>query len=553
MWKSGLLAITLAGVAGHALAQTAPSGGQMQQIPPPPPAEDSQPSLELRNPPAPAQPSDDKTTVAVHALNITGQTVFSAADLMAITGFRPDHPYTLSQLRGFALQISGFYNRRGYILAQAYLPAQDVADGVVTIAVIEGRYDRLAVDGHNVLTDRASARALHGLHSGDVVAIAPLQRRLLLLSDLPGVNVHATLAPGAMTGTTDLNVDLSPGPLFSGSLDADNAGNRYTGEYRAGGTLNINNPTHHGDIASLRVLTSGRGLTYVRAAYQTQLGDASLGVAYSHLNYRLGKQYSVLDAHGTAEIASLYASYPLIRSRNADLYLVADVDERCLEDRVDLTSSVSARRARTLLVGLNGDWRDDFGGGGRNNYSLSVTTGDLDIRTPSVRAADATTARTDGQYSKVNFSLSRLQTLPGSLSFYGDVRGQVASKNLDISEKMELGGAYGVRAYPEGEAYGDEGYIATAELRWLLRPMAAVPGRVQLAVFADTGSVRASKNPWFPGANTRTLSGAGVGATWAVPHDLLISISYAWELGGEAATSAPDHSGRGWIRISKRF
>ena len=58
------------------------------------------------------------------------------------------------------------------------------------------------------------------------------------------------------------------------------------------------------------------------------------------------------------------------------------------------------------------------------------------------------------------------------------MRGQLAFDNLDSSEKMELGGAYGVRAYPEGEAFGDEGYIATAEARLMLDSLTgSLPGR----------------------------------------------------------------------------
>ena len=42
-----------------------------------------------------------------------------------------------------------------------------------------------------------------------------------------------------------------------------------------------------------------------------------------------------------------------------------------------------------------------------------------------------------------------------TVSLFASVNGQLASKDLDSSEKMVLGGMYAVRAYPEGEAYAD--------------------------------------------------------------------------------------------------
>jgi hemolysin activation/secretion protein len=116
-----------------------------------------------------------------------------------------------------------------------------------------------------------------------------------------------------------------------------------------------------------------------------------------------------------------------------------------------------------------GDQRDVIGGGGLSTYSLAWSMGKLDIQTPAARAIDDTTASSNGQYNKLAFAVSRLQQATQTLSFLASLSGQVASKNLDVSEKMALGGMYGVRAYPEGEAYADQGYLLTLEARQLLR------------------------------------------------------------------------------------
>lgn len=555
MLRSSLIAAVVLASGQAALAQQPPVvGGQLQQIPPPAVQQQPAPGIDFdrSKPVADAAPSGPK--VRVDSLRILGATLFPEAELVAATGFVPGGALTLPELRNFAAAISRFYNSRGYFLAQAYLPAQAIEGGTVTIAVIEGRYGTVGVRNQSGLSGPVAGRILRGLDSGDPVAIGPLERRLLLLSDIPGIVVHSTLSPGSEVGTSDLLVDLAPGRRVTGSLEADNAGNRYTGAYRLGGSLNVNNPTGLGDQISLRLLASTDGLAYGRAAWQVPVGDAVAGVSYTHLTYRLGREFSALDASGTADIASLFASYPLIRSRNHNLRALASVDAKWLTDEIGQAGQVSDRTSQAFSLGLRGDSHDELGGGGWTTYWVAWTAGDLNIKDPAERAADALTARTQGDFGKLQFSATRLQTVAGPLSLYGSVRGQWASDNLDSSEKMELGGAYGVRAYPEGEAYGDQGYIATLEARLGLDALTSkLPGRFQLTGFVDAGQVDFAHDPWFPGSNSASRSGYGVGLDWAGPHDLFVSAAYARKLGDERATSGPDADGRVWFQITKLF
>jgi hemolysin activation/secretion protein len=119
---------------------------------------------------------------------------------------------------------------------------------------------------------------------------------------------------------------------------------------------------------------------------------------------------------------------------------------------------------------------------------------------------------------------------------------------------MGLGGMAAVRAYPEGEGYGDEGYVLNLEARWLLpqwSPRAI--GQLQLVGFIDTGSVTLNKNPWSAGANQRSLSGAGIGLNWTAADKFQLRLAYAHKLGTEAARSAPDADDRVWLQAIKYF
>jgi hemolysin activation/secretion protein len=119
---------------------------------------------------------------------------------------------------------------------------------------------------------------------------------------------------------------------------------------------------------------------------------------------------------------------------------------------------------------------------------------------------------------------------------------------------MELGGMAGVRAYPEGEAYGDEGYVLNLEARWLLPPWSPrAIGQLQLVGFIDAGSVVLNKNPWTTDSNQRSLSGAGIGLNWAAANKYQVRLAYAHKLGNEAARSAPDANDRLWLQAVKYF
>lgn len=548
-----LLALGLLASGQNAAAVDLPNAGsQIQQIPSPPALEKVSPQIRIQQTSEAEAAASDSMKIHVETLNLTGMHVYSEAELLAITGFEQGRELSLSDLRGMASKISDHYHNDGYILAQAYLPAQDIKNGAVTIAILEGQFGNIQLRNNTNLSDSLVHSRLRGIESADTVNIEPLENRLLLLSDIPGVNVTSTLTPGATLGASDLIVDVEPGRRVTGSIDADNAGDRYTGEYRGGGTINFNNLLGLGDVATLRGVTSGSGLNYGRASYQMQLGKATAGVAYSRLRYKLGKEYDGLDAHGTADIASVYGSYPLIRSRNTNLSAQLEYDHKRLWDKAD--PFVSNKKADVVSLSLLGDHRDTFSAGGFSAFSLTASTGKLNIQTPQVRVDDGVTARSNGHYNKLVFSVMRLQDLTRSVSLYAGIRGQFASKNLDGSEKMGLGGINGVRAYPQGESWGDEGYIATAEARWLLPQFSAnQPGQVQLVTFVDTGSVRSHKNPWLSGDNRRTLSGAGVGINWMDYNNFVVKLSYAHKLGNAKALSAPDKDGRFWVQLVKYF
>lgn len=531
-----------------ATGATAPDAGQAQQgIDQAPLQLPDRQRLEINLPDAPADPAAEAgSRLQVNGFVLDGNQALPSAELLAQLDDLIGRELTVGQLQGAANRITRLYRERGYPLARAYLPAQEIKDAMVTIAVLEGRYGQVQVNDQAGL--RGSALAPLATLRGDAVQGKPLERSLLLLQDTPGIEVKSTLRPGASTGTADLLVDVHSAPLISGSVDADNYGNRFVGEYRLGGTLNLNNPLGLGDRLTLRAMGSEQDQRYGRIAYQLPLGPwaTQVGVAHSDMDYQLGKDFEDLDAHGNARITSIFALQPLVRSRDFSLYGQLQFDDKRLKDDIDLFDQKSDKRARVTIASLTGNSRDTLLGGGVNSFALAWSQGRLNIDGAAAQRADDLTAGTAGRFHKLNPSLVRLQRLSERFSLYTQLQGQWADGNLDSSEKLYLGGAYGVRAYPQGEASGDQGWLANVELRYALNEA------WQLSTFADHGQVRLNKNTWIDEDNHRSLSGAGVGARWAA-HGWQISAVAAWRLGNADAESDVSRTPRVWAQVVRAF
>ncbi|AHL77233.1 membrane protein [Stutzerimonas stutzeri] len=550
---TSLLSVALVPTIGLLLpaahAAIAPDAGQVQQgLDQSPLQLPERQRLELNLPDAPVDPAADAgQRLLINGFTFDGNQALTSTELLELLVDLPGRELTIGQLQGAANRITSAYRERGYPLARAYLPAQEIDGGMLRITVLEGRYGRVQINDQAGL--RGSALTpMTALQPGDAVQSRPLERSLLLLQDTPGVEVKSTLRPGASTGTTDLLVDLQRAPLIEGSVDADNYGNRFVGQYRLGGTLHLNSPFALGDRLSLRATGSEEGQRYGRIAYQLPLGPwaTQVGVAYSDMDYQLGKDFDDLDAHGNARIASAFLLQPLVRSRDFSLYGQLQFDDKRLTDDIDLFDQKSHKRARVLVLSLVGNSRDTLLGGGLNSFALALSQGSLNIDDPVQQRIDDLSAGSRGQFTKVNPSLVRLQRLTERFSLYSQLQGQWANRNLDSSEKLYLGGAYGVRAYPQGEASGDQGWLANLELRYALNES------WQLSSFVDHGQVRLNKNTWIDEDNHRSLSGAGIGMRWAA-HSWQVGAVAAWKLGNAPAESDVERSPRIWAQVVRTF
>lgn len=546
------LSATLCATLG-AEALAAPSAGTLlQEVEPvkPPQATPGKPGVLLEAAPTRALPAS--APIAVTHLRIRGNTLFADDTLHALVADAEGRSLTLAELGELAARLAGYYHRQGYPLTRVVVPAQRIADGEVTLEVIEARYGRVTLDNTSRVDGALLAATLAPLRDGEPIEQHALERQLLLLNDIPGLRNDTLLKPGETPGSADLRVASSDERTFTGSLSADSYGSEYTGRPRAGANLALYNPLRHGDVLSATALTSGADLNYGRLAYETLLnGDGTrVGGAVSALDYRLGHGLDALDAHGSAREAGLWLRQPLIRRQDVNFAGQLQYRHVALSDRIDAAALKTDRRVDDLVVGVQGDWRDGLGMGASTAWNLLWTAGRVAFDDADARLYDAASARTAGHFDKLNAAITRLQALPGDNAIFVRASAQWAADNLDASEKLVVGGPYSVRAYDVGAISGDAGYLLSAELRHNFA--ASWGGQFQLIGFVDSAQVKVNQTPWASGSNRATLSGAGVGVNWLLaPWQARAYV--AAPIGNRPALIADNSKARAALEVSWQF
>jgi hemolysin activation/secretion protein len=475
---------------------------------------------------------------------------------------------TLKQLEEQAKEVQKYLRERGHFVATVYLPPQGFANGTVEMRIVPGHYGRVIVKNESYATDEAVRREM-GIKAGDAVERETLERGVWLAGDMQRLEVKTQLQAGEKTGTTDLIVHVKPkGKRMWGYVGFDNGGYRYTGSYQYSMFANYASPFRQGDLLSAGgVMTNHGGDTWSGSvSYVTPILSQGnkFGISYGKSHYALSDQLSSLGMTGTADVVSAWWQHNFKRSRKANWYGTLRFDWKQLDSESDAYVSLNnPKETQSWSLSIHGDSLDTWASGGKNTWSLTYTHGDLTIKNDLQRSLDAIRgkgagdgAHTAGNFGKYNLSLTRLQRIDDRLALWLSYERQWAEKNLDSSEKMSLGGPYGVRAYPIGEAAGDDGWRWTTELRWNIPQREGDKNTWQLIAFADGGHVDSyhDGNSRIAGrGNGRSLYGAGIGVNWSHEDNWAARLHYAWKLGAEKAESDNDANGRLWFQLYKFF
>ncbi len=502
------------------------------------------PEIQVEEKVAPA--AGEGISFILKGIKLSGNTLFTAEDIRPAYSSTIGKKVTYGDLNQIIETIKAKYKKKGYLTTSAYLPEQEIKDGVVEIRIVEGKLGNLKVEGNKNFLTSWIKKYIH-VKKNDLLNVNMLQRDILRLNQNPDLTIKATLSQGEAPETSDITLKATEKFPAHLGVSFDNQGTRLVGKLRGGTYLRVTNLTGQGDSifvnSVLSTLSCGQSISYAIpiGTYGTKAG---LDVTY--FETKIGKEFKSFDITGNTQIYTPHLSWEL--ALREDLQVTMDMGLE-IKSIINKAAGVqtSDDQMRLPYFGFNVTKTDTFG---QNLFAPRVTFGTSGFLGSSSRNhPSASRAGTGGEFVKYEQTLARVQRMP--FESYLSIRSQfqAASRTLPSSEQFQLGGANSVRGYPEGDYSCDMGGFLSTD--WVM-PMYLIPKNWQLSgsdtplrhqiepvLFADIGGGDLKKVLQGESRN-KFLAGIGVGLRLHFNDKFSVRLDWAKRVGnGPLGNSGP--------------
>jgi hemolysin activation/secretion protein len=494
--------------------------------------------------------------ILVKGFKITGAKHLGLDEIDTYISKYVNQELNFAQLQNVAVAVTKVYRSKGYFVALAYLPLQNMKDGIVEISVIEGQYGEFIISNtslveHSILQEILDAAKIEG-----IVSMDSLERAMSNINDSAGAVVtQIGIMPGKEVGTSDFTVKTETTSLYSGFLLGDNYGSLYTGRNRLMIGMDINSPMNMGDKLSLiGMVTDKSDLEFGKIAYHFPILPNGLRgeVSYSDTWYSLGDRYASLDAYGKASTVEAGVSYPYFNNRREKLVVNAIAAYKNLADYQN-NAVIADKEINSIAFGAN--YTKEHSALSYNaafNGSVTLTVGDLKIKDKTSRSLDASGANTEGVYNKLNVNLGENIALgeTNSVSFNLTAQQVLGTKNLDGVEDFSIGGPTGVKVYPISESNAENGILLSTEIFQVLPAIEQLSHK--MSIFYDIGKTWMADDSKETTFKSRTLQDVGIGY-YANYENFFAKGQVASIVGGGRVSSEPNYSTRLLVQAGMRF
>jgi len=474
----------------------------------------------------PEAQADTKPLFVLHHVKVVGITAMPAGQLA--TAYQPYVGKKVSQadLAAIAAAITDCYRAAGFHLTRAIVPPQDIEDGRVRIAVVEGGITEAVLKGEGA--EQFGVRPLlDPVIAEQPSRLATLERQLLLINARPGVRITDTALEeiGVASGRFRLVVYLKTWHLYT-SFGLDNLGSSSVGPWQSYATGALNSVLAPGDTLALNLATTPgdpRQLAFGRLSYDVPIGIDGwrLGASGLYSEVWPGDYRHAYSDNTKTEAFELRASYAALMTQRSSLMLTVAINFSNVWES-DVFGPIYNDRIRSLSLTTDYRLQDNFGG---NNYLTVAWRQGLDILGASHKDDDFLSRDgASGRFSALNFWITRYQTINDAWSIKLAGAGQVASGPLFLSQQFYLGGAAFGRGYGSAEISGDNGIAGSFELRFDQKLNYQYLTGYQLYGFVDAGT---AWNDGYRPADGFALTSAGGGVRLFLGGDLQADIGVA--------------------------
>ena len=517
------------------------------------------PQVEVRNvvlqqPPAGAE----NIRLTLNSLQLEGVTAYNENELAPIYAGQIGQSISLADVYGIASALTTKYRNDGYILTQVVVPPQTIEGGIVKLQVVEGYVDAISVEG----ADQESALGLirqyaSHIRTGQALNTSDLERWLLLINDLPGVEARSILSPSkTQPGAADLRVITQRDP-YDALLAIDNYGSRYLGPIQttAAGGLNSrfgNNELISGQAVIAPDPNMGAEMAYFSVGYQQPVGRYGTKVLLnaSHSSTEPGYDLDQFNVKGRSQLFMAKLRHPVIRSRTENLYAHVLFDWRDVESK-NILEPTRRDRIRALRAGGRYEFLDTLLGVGINSVDLELAQGLNLLGSSDEGDLRLTRPAGDPNFTKLSAEMQRLQRVTGNVNLLMALRGQWASDALLSSEEFGVGGINLGRGFDPSEIVGDHGVAGKLEVQWNKPYQWNFVQDYQLFGFYDAGTIW-NEDATTSNLKTDTITSAGFGLRMDFQQQTEFDLGVAFPLNRDVQTQGDDDP-KAYMNLSRKF
>jgi hemolysin activation/secretion protein len=279
-----------------------------------------------------APPSAANLSVQVGQIDVTGTFAELQGQTAALLDPLRGSRMTVAQIYEAAGSLERAYAAAGFILARVVVPPQKLADGgPVRFVVIDGTIERVDTSAVPERQRGVVAARIASIVGEPHVTLDDIERRLLLVSDLPGLQLRSTLSRGDTPGGTLLVVEATQ-TYVTGSVGIDDRLPGSLGVWTINANLALNDALGLGeqayfsyssspDLGAQRLRVLGGGIVL-----PIGLDGFTLNPEYTQSVARAIPPPGTPASLGEFQRFALHANYPVIRTRDQTLSLLATAE-----------------------------------------------------------------------------------------------------------------------------------------------------------------------------------------------------------------------------------
>lgn len=385
-------------------------------------------------------------------------------DLQLLISEFSTRKFSLQDLQDISNIIAYYFQVNGYPAATAYVPQQEFEDSV-QINIALGTLGKYIIKNKTTIKDHFIESKLNERIKGKIISTKLIEDSVYKVNEMYGIQTLAGLQAGENVGETDVVIEVVPDTKANVLLYSDNYGIESAGDIRAGISMGFNSIFNMGDYYNFYLQSSNEKQINYGASYTFFLGNLKITPSISQGSYSLGGDYKEVGFSGTSRNFGIDFSYPVWINTNSSLYFTSSIYHKILSD-VTLDLLTFDKSSNVGSMGLEGLFR-----GFENNtlsYSAKISIGKVyDDGTTIFGDTSKSGGKGFGWFRKLNASLNNYYSINEYITHTLNINYQKVLGNfeLDSSESSSLGGAYGVRAYDNGEGDGDNTIVANFGIR----------------------------------------------------------------------------------------